>query len=169
MFNNKNQQMSTKDNQPTKALPNLEDLKVHLKDKASPNNETASVYLISEGTTVVGDITSDHGIRISGIVKGTVKSNGKCIIASTAEIEGDLEAVDAEISGYVNGEIIISNKLLLRDTARVIGKITTAILNVEDGAKMSGICEMKMDKTLPQPSKDYSKKVEDSSDNSPKN
>jgi cytoskeletal protein CcmA (bactofilin family) len=169
MFNNKNQQMSTKDTQQPKALPNLEDLKVHLKDKPSPTNETASVYLISEGTTVVGDITSEHGIRISGIVKGTVKSNGKCIIASTAEIEGDLEAVDAEISGYVNGEIVISNKLLLRETARVIGKITTSILNVEDGAKMSGICEMKMEKSHHQTPKDYTKKVEDITDNSTKN
>src|SRR5690606_10859988 len=100
------------------------------------SSTTTPVYLISEGTTVVGDITSNHGIRISGKVKGTVKSNGKCIIAATAEVEGDLKAVDAEISGYVNGEIIVSNKLVLRESARVIGKVSTAILNMEDGAKL---------------------------------
>jgi len=144
MFNNKNTPTQQKSSSPS-SLPNLDDLKAHINQKAESTKETSPVYLISEGTTVVGDIISDHGIRISGNVKGTVKSNGKCVIASTAEVEGDIKAVDADISGKVNGEIIISNKLLLRETARVVGKITTSILNVEDGAKFSGTCEMKQD------------------------
>lgn len=148
MFNNKNTPPQTKSNNPS-ALPNLDDLKAHIKDKNDGAKETSPVYLISEGTTVVGDIISDHGIRISGKVKGTVKSNGKCVIASTAEIEGDLKAVDADISGHVNGEITVSNKLVLRETARVVGKVTTSILNVEDGAKLSGTCEMKLDAPKP--------------------
>jgi cytoskeletal protein CcmA (bactofilin family) len=142
MFN-KNTPPQTKDGNPS--LPNLDDLKAHIKEKSDGSKETSPVYLISEGTTVIGDIISDHGIRISGKVKGTVKSNGKCVIASTAEVEGDVKAVDADISGHVSGEITISNKLVLRETARVLGKVTTSILNVEDGAKLSGTCEMKME------------------------
>jgi len=144
MFNNKNTPPQTKNSNPS-ALPNLNDLKAHIKEKGDGSKDTSPVYLISEGTTVVGDIISEHGIRISGKVKGTVKSNGKCVIASTAEVEGDLKAVDADISGHVNGEITVSNKLVLRETARVVGKVITAILNVEDGAKLSGTCEMKLD------------------------
>lgn len=152
MFNNKNTQPQTKDSNPS-TLPNLNDLKAHIKEKSDGSKETSPVYLISEGTTVVGDIISDHGIRISGKVKGTVRSNGKCVIASTAEVEGDLKAVDADISGHVNGEITVSNKLVLRETARVIGKVSTSILNVEDGAKLSGTCEMKVDSVKPETSK----------------
>lgn len=154
MFSNNNKnQPQTKPGTPA-ALPNLDDLKAHIKEKNdAPGKETSPVYLISEGTTVVGDIISDHGIRISGKVKGTVKSNGKCVIASTAEVEGDVKAVDADISGLVSGEITVSNKLVLRETARVVGKVTTSILNVEDGAKLSGTCEMKMDNGKPAPVK----------------
>jgi cytoskeletal protein CcmA (bactofilin family) len=144
MFNNKNNSPQQKGTMAS-ALPNLDDLKAHIKDKNEGGKDSSPVYLISEGTTVVGDIISDHGIRISGKVKGTVRSNGKCVIASTAEVEGDVKAVDADISGQVSGEIKVSNKLVLRETARVIGKVTTAILNVEDGAKLSGTCEMKLD------------------------
>lgn len=143
MFN-KNSSPQPKSNEPTR-LPNLDDLNAHMKAKNDGGKDTSPVYLISEGTTVVGDIISDHGIRVSGKVKGTIKSNGKCIIASTAQIEGDIKAVDADISGLVSGEITISNKLILRDSARIVGKVTTSILNVEDGAKLSGTCEMKMD------------------------
>jgi cytoskeletal protein CcmA (bactofilin family) len=143
MFN-KSSSSQQKSNGPTK-LPNLDDLNAHIKLKNESGSDTSPVYLISEGTTVIGDIISDHGIRVSGKVKGTIKSNGKCVIASTAEIEGDVKAVDADISGLVSGEITVSNKLILRDSARIVGKVTTAILNVEDGAKLSGTCEMKME------------------------
>jgi cytoskeletal protein CcmA (bactofilin family) len=147
MFKNSSPQQK-KSNEPTR-LPNLDDLNAHIKAKNEGGKDTSPVYLISEGTTVVGDIISDHGIRVSGKVKGTIKSNGKCIIASTAQIEGDIKAVDADISGLVSGEITISNKLILRDSARIVGKVTTSILNVEDGAKLSGTCEMKMDSIDP--------------------
>jgi len=147
MFN-KNSAAEQKSNGPTK-LPNLDDLNAHIKLKNEGGKDTSPVYLISEGTTVIGDIISDHGIRVSGKVKGTIKSNGKCVIAATAEIEGDVKAVDADISGLVSGEITISNKLILRDSARIVGKVTTSILNVEDGAKLSGTCEMKMESIDP--------------------
>jgi cytoskeletal protein CcmA (bactofilin family) len=163
MFNNKNTPPQTKTNAPT-SLPNLDDLKAHINNKNDGVKETSPVYLISEGTTVVGDIISDHGIRISGKVKGTVKSNGKCVIASTAEIEGDLKAVDADISGHVNGEITVSNKLVLRETARVVGKVTTSILNVEDGAKLSGTCEMKLEVAKSTPAKTTPSNTESTSD-----
>lgn len=144
MFN-KNSPTQQKSNEPIK-LPNIDDLNAQIKLKNEGAKDTSTVYLISEGTTVIGDIISDHGIRVSGKVKGTIKSNGKCVIASTAEIEGDIKAVDADISGLVSGEITISNKLILRDSAKIVGKVTTSILNVEDGAKLSGTCEMKIDK-----------------------
>lgn len=166
MFSGKNNDMQQRGNDGPKSLPNIDDLKAHLKEKTSNGNETSPVYLISEGTTVIGDIISDHGIRISGKVKGTVKSNGKCIIASTAEVEGDVNAVDADISGFVSGELVVTNKLVLRDTAKIVGKVTTSILNVEDGAKLSGTCEMKMDdvvKRQPQRPADIANKAESNS------
>jgi cytoskeletal protein CcmA (bactofilin family) len=101
-----------------------------------------SINLISEGTIVDGSITSKHGIRISGEIRGTVEIEGKCIVSPTAFIDGDLISSDADISGQIDGEIIIKNKLILRQTAKIKGNIRTRIMMVEEGAQFDGACRM---------------------------
>lgn len=111
-------------------------------EKLTDNQVIPSINLISEGTVVNGNITSKHGFRISGEVRGTVEVEGKCIVSPTAMIDGDLIAMDADISGQIDGEIIVKNKMILRQTARVKGNIRTKIMMVEEGAIFDGACNM---------------------------
>ena len=110
--------------------------------KSSDSKVVPSLNLISEGTTVNGNISSGHGIRISGRVVGTVDVKGKCILTSSAAIEGDLIAQDADVSGVITGELIITNRLSLRQPSRISGNIRTKVLNVEEGATFEGSCTM---------------------------
>jgi cytoskeletal protein CcmA (bactofilin family) len=111
-------------------------------DKYNDNHIIPSINLISEGTVVNGNITSKHGFRISGEIRGTVEVEGKCIVSPTAFIDGDLFAMDADISGQIDGEIIVKNKLILRHSARVNGNIRSKIIMVEEGAVFDGACHM---------------------------
>lgn len=113
--------------------------------KSSTENDTKSlpaINLISEGTHVQGNLTSDYGMRISGVVTGTVEVKGKCIVTSTAVIQGDLIAQDADISGKIDGEIIVKNKLCIRQSAHIVGNVRTKIIVIEEGANFEGTCAM---------------------------
>lgn len=105
--------------------------------KASP-----SINLISEGTELTGNIKSNHSIRISGMIHGSVEVEGKCILANVAVVKGDITANEADISGSVSGDIHVQSKLVLRHTAHVFGNIHAKSISVEDGAVFEGTCTM---------------------------
>jgi cytoskeletal protein CcmA (bactofilin family) len=104
-----------------------------------------AINLISEGTELTGNFKSDHGIRISGLILGSIQISGKCILSSTGKVEGDILALDADISGTVKGDIIVFNKLTLRQKSIVTGNIRAKSICIEDGATFEGSCTMSAD------------------------
>jgi cytoskeletal protein CcmA (bactofilin family) len=109
---------------------------------SASKNQTPSLTMISEGTTVTGTITTENDIRIAGKTDGELTTNGKLIVTSTGVVEGDIEVKDADIAGKIDGELRVSNKLSLRQSAVVEGDIYTKTLIVEEGAEMVGACRM---------------------------
>ena len=67
------------------------------------------------------------------------------MIGPTAQVEGDIISVNAEILGSVVGSITTSEVLVLKPTAVIKGIITTQALVVEPSAKFSGTCNMILD------------------------
>ena len=110
--------------------------------KSTDSKIVPSLNLISEGTTVNGNISSGSGIRISGRVVGTVELKGNYILTPSAIIEGDLIAQDADVSGVITGDLLLTNRLSLRQPSRISGNIRTKVLNVEEGATFEGSCTM---------------------------
>ncbi|MDR1403253.1 MAG: polymer-forming cytoskeletal protein [Tannerellaceae bacterium] len=97
------------------------------------------------GTTVKGDVTTDGDFRLDGRLEGTISCGGKIVIGETAEVEGDIISVNAEIFGKVVGSIKTSEVLVLKPTAIIKGIITTQALVVEPSAKFSGTCNMTLE------------------------
>jgi cytoskeletal protein CcmA (bactofilin family) len=97
------------------------------------------------GTTVKGDVTTDGDFRLDGRLEGTISCGGKIVIGPTAQVEGDIISVNAEILGSVVGSITTSEVLVLKPTAVIKGVITTQALVVEPSAKFSGTCNMLLD------------------------
>ncbi|MDR2498526.1 MAG: polymer-forming cytoskeletal protein, partial [Tannerellaceae bacterium] len=87
------------------------------------------------GTTVKGDVTTDGDFRLDGRLEGTISCGGKIVIGPTAQVEGDIISVNAEILGSVVGSITTSEVLVLKPTAVIKGIITTQALVVEPSAK----------------------------------
>lgn len=117
-------------------------MKDRLMSKQIETPGPVQINMIGEGTTVEGTLRAKDDIRISGRIIGSLIVEGKAIIASGGEVEGDIKAADADVAGRVKGEIAVKGRLLLKSTARVEGTIRTTRLIVEEGAVVEGKCEM---------------------------
>jgi cytoskeletal protein CcmA (bactofilin family) len=103
---------------------------------------TASVNMIGAGTIITGDIISKGDIRIDGILRGSVNTEGKVVLGHEGMIEGDVICKDADISGTIKAKITVSQLLSLKTSAKLNGDIITNKLSIEPGAAFSGSCSM---------------------------
>ena len=106
------------------------------------NDFRPAINMIGSGTNITGDIQSKGDIRVDGILKGSINTEGKVVLGANGTIEGDVVCQDADISGTINAKITVSKLLSLKATARLNGDIVTSKLSIEPGATFTGSCSM---------------------------
>lgn len=109
-----------------------------IQEKTNGNGAT----LISAGTTLKGDLSSNSDLRIDGTVIGNIESSSKIIIGGTGIVEGDITAAQTDISGKVSGNIRAKELLQLRDESMVTGNLYAGKLQIEPTATFNGQCFM---------------------------
>ena len=109
---------------------------------AEPGGNNGSASLISAGTTLKGDITSNSDLRIDGTLVGNIISTAKVIIGANGVVEGDLQGQQADILGKVTGSIKVKELLQLKGSSLVSGNIQAGKLQVEPTATFNGECHM---------------------------
>lgn len=105
-------------------------------------NNNLSVNMISEGTTITGQLSTQNDMRIAGSITGELEVKGKCVITDSGKVFGDVKAHDIDVSGTVEGSLLVGNKLVLRKTAHITGDIYTKSILMEEGAEFQGECRM---------------------------
>lgn len=98
--------------------------------------------LISAGTTLKGDISSNGDLRIDGTIIGNIHSSAKIVIGSNGVVEGDISGNQADIVGKVSGNIRAKELLQLRGESVVTGNLYAGKLQVEPSATFNGQCHM---------------------------
>lgn len=98
--------------------------------------------VIVEGSKIIGDFIAESNVRIDGEIQGNVSSSAKIVIGRTGVINGNLVCADSDVEGRIEGVLKVENLLTLRSTAKVTGEITTAKIQIEEGAEFSGNCKM---------------------------
>ena len=98
--------------------------------------------LISAGTILKGDISSNSDLRIDGTVIGNIHSSAKIVIGSNGVVEGDISGNQADIVGKVSGNIRAKELLQLRGECAVTGNLYAGKLQVEPSATFNGQCHM---------------------------
>src|SRR6185503_10199038 len=98
--------------------------------------------LISSGTTIKGDLSSNSDLRIDGTVIGNINSNAKIVIGSSGVVEGDINGNHADIVGKTSGTIKVKELLQLRGECVVNGNIYAGKLQIEPTATFNGQCHM---------------------------
>lgn len=101
-----------------------------------------STSIISEGNVIHGDIKTNDDIRIDGILKGNLQCNARLFLGPGGSIEGNVQALRADIMGKVAGMMVVKDFLYLRDNASIQGDIITQKLMIEPTACFNGICKM---------------------------
>lgn len=101
-----------------------------------------TLNIINSGTQIIGDVSSDGDMRVDGTIKGYLSSKARLVLGPTAIIEGDVKAVNIEISGEVNGNTYATELLTVKATAKINGDIISNKLVIEAGATFNGSCKM---------------------------
>jgi cytoskeletal protein CcmA (bactofilin family) len=111
---------------------------------ARNSNENATIEFnrIVAGTKIHGEIETKGDIRIDGIIIGSLNIEGKLVLGSTGEIEGEITCRNAEVMGKIEGEIKVSELLSLKSTSSIKGDIITNKISIEPGASISGTINM---------------------------
>ena len=115
------------------------------KTEMQPEKTTTSgngTTLISTGTTLKGDISSNSDLRIDGTIVGNITSSAKIVIGANGVVEGDINGNQADIVGKVSGNIKTKDLLQLRGDCIVNGNVYAGKLQVEPTAVFNGQCHM---------------------------
>jgi cytoskeletal protein CcmA (bactofilin family) len=97
-----------------------------------------SPTVISESTTVIGDVETRGPLMVSGQVKGNGRIGGTLSVSKSAHWEGDISARQAVLAGRVTGKIVIEDKLEISSSAVIQGEIVAKVLAIANGARIEG-------------------------------
>jgi hypothetical protein len=92
--------------------------------------------VISEGFSLVGDITAQGVLHVEGMIKGTVTTEA-VNIGITGAVEGKIQCTSLQIKGAFVGEARCQ-ELVIANKARVRGTITYETLSIQRGAYVEG-------------------------------
>lgn len=110
--------------------------------------QSAIESTIGPNTHIKGDIQGDGGLRIDGVVEGTVEITGNLVISESAKIRAEIKANNVSIAGAVQGNVS-ANRVEILDTGRVWGDMTIKALLINEGAYLRGQTFMSQDMQPP--------------------
>ncbi|XOJ84537.1 polymer-forming cytoskeletal protein [Methylophilaceae bacterium Uisw_099_01] len=124
----------------------------------------AITTLIDKDTMISGDTTYTGGIRIDGKIKGNLKVHGGegslLIMGYGSTITGDVEVEKAIINGEINGNVKCNDYLELNTNAIVNGSIEYDIIEVQEGAKITGDLKFIKNNKKTEPKKNIKQKFQ---------
>jgi cytoskeletal protein CcmA (bactofilin family) len=101
-----------------------------------------SINIISEGTSIKGDINASGDTRIDGELVGNITSKGKLVVGPKGKITGEIRCNNVEVSGFIKGKVNSSELLIMKASSKIEGDIIAGKLSVEPGAVFTGSCAM---------------------------
>jgi cytoskeletal protein CcmA (bactofilin family) len=111
------------------------------KSESKPQGQIDS--LIGAGTQVEGSIKFTGGLRIDGVVVGSVEaaegaSSSTLVLSEHARIEGAVCVAHLVINGTVVGPVTVSESLEMQSKARIVGEVDYALIEMHQGAVIEG-------------------------------
>lgn len=114
-----------------------------------PNGQSVIESVIGQNTQIKGDVQGDGGLRIDGVVAGTIELTGNLVITESAKVRAEIKANNISIAGAIHGNIT-ATRIEILDTGRVWGDLTVKSLLVNEGAYFRGQTVMPQDLKPPQ-------------------
>jgi len=105
-------------------------------------NSASLATIVAAGTEIKGKIQSNGDIRVDGVLIGDIQTTAKVLIGPSGEVQGDIQAQQADILGKVTGNLKIADLLCLKGNSSVNGNMHTGQLQVDPSASFNGECHM---------------------------
>lgn len=130
---------STEGNGSTSEPLRRDPLPIRVRGGGEPNQE---VSIVGSGVRIDGDIHVEGDVRVGGRINGSVNVQERIVMAAEGVILGGIEAGEGDIAGTVEGDVRTRGRLVVRKSASILGQITADQLVVEEGAAISGNCQV---------------------------
>ena len=99
--------------------------------------------VIGEGVVLEKATLNGSGVvRIDGEFTGTIDINGHIVLGETGILNGDVRAETALFAGKYQGNLHIKSTLHIASTADLTGQVESAKLIIDEGATLSGTCNV---------------------------
>lgn len=98
--------------------------------------------LLDRGCSFDGKLMFDGTVQINGDFHGEVMSDGCLVVGSEANINAKIQVDTLVVDGHVQGVIEAKRKIELHRGSRLVARISTPALVIEEGALFQGECQM---------------------------
>ena len=98
---------------------------------------------LGKDTDFEGKLSFTGTVRIDGLFKGEIFTEGTLIVGETAVVQSDIHASRIIIKGEVRGNIFASNRIEMLAPGKVFGNIEAPTITMDDGVLFKGNCHMK--------------------------
>ncbi|MGI6349763.1 MAG: polymer-forming cytoskeletal protein [Eubacteriaceae bacterium] len=112
--------------------------------------------IISEDVEIVGNINKGGSIRLEGILKGNITTQGNLIVGKNASVQGDIQCENMNVIGKVEGNVRCRH-LKIFSGASLLGAVDIVTIAIEDNATFAGNCTRREE----DPDADISNTVDD--------
>lgn len=112
---------------------------------SAPNDEIPTFQVgtnIGPSVTVRGDVRGPGGVRVDGVVTGSVDSDGPVVIGETGTVDGTVRGSHVVVLGRVRGDARSSGHLEIGPRGKVVGDVTVESLRVHKGGVFRGTSRM---------------------------
>lgn len=98
--------------------------------------------IVGANVIITGTLCSEEDMLFDGTLNGNIVCTKKLVLANNANILGDIDSMDIDISGKVTGNIKCRGKLYITSSGTVKGDICASSIVMDEGATFDGKCKM---------------------------
>ena len=108
----------------------------------APTGPSSMTTILSANARFVGDLVSDEDIHLAGAFEGKLHTSRSVVVAPSAHVQGEIQAVTVLISGRVDGPVMATDRIELQPGAIVNGDLCAQHIRMQDNVIFNGGCRM---------------------------
>ena len=89
----------------------------------------------------IGDLKSEGGVRIQGMLEGLLETAGNLVVEENARIIANVTAHNVSVAGAIKGDIV-ANRVEVLSSGRVWGDVSVNFLLLDEGGFVQGRVNM---------------------------
>lgn len=105
--------------------------------------------VIGPNANFKGVVQSDGGLRVDGVLEGTIQIAGNLIIGETGKVIAEVSAQNVSVGGALKGTVKAQGRLEILSTGRVWGDISVASFLIDEGGFFRGQSIMPGESDMP--------------------